>query len=196
MIDPDVLDSLPNVTFADGMAEVIKYGCIADRTFFRQLNQCDGRTGVMEQIEQVLRTCCGMKADVVIRDERDTGLRMLLNFGHTLGHAYEKAYHYETYTHGQAVAAGMCRAAEIGVRLGRTPAEAPERIQTMVRKFGLPDRIPCTLEAYRDAIGLDKKGVGSQIHVILLQELGQAVAVPMEKEALLAQIAEVERECL
>ena len=90
----------------------------------------------------------------------------------------------------------MCRAAEIGVKLQLTPADIPERIRALVRKFELPDRIPCTMEDYQDAIGLDKKGVGSQIHVILLKELGQAVAVPMKKSELLAQIAEVERKCL
>lgn len=196
LIDPDVLESLPNAVFSDGMAEVIKYGCIADASFFALLEQCSGRQGVMEQIEAILRTCCGMKAEVVLKDERDTGLRMLLNFGHTLGHAYEKAYHFETYTHGQAVAAGMCRAAEIGVKLNWTPENIPERIRALVRKFGLPDRIPCPQEAYRAAIGLDKKGVGSQIRVILLNELGKAVAVPLEKETLLAQIEELEREHL
>lgn len=196
LMDPEVLESLPDRAFSDGMAEVIKYGCIADAAFFHLLDRCDGRHEVMRQIESVLYACCAMKAAVVLKDERDTGLRMMLNFGHTLGHAYEKAYHYETYTHGQAVAAGMCRAAEIGVKLQLTPADIPERIRGLVRKFGLPDRIPCTMEDYQDAIGLDKKGVGSQIHVILLKELGQAVAVPMKKSELLAQIAEVERECL
>ena len=88
IIDPDVLDSLPEEAFADGMAEVIKYGCIADRAFFHLLYHCADRAAVMAQIEEVLHTCCAIKAAIVVKDERDTGLRMLLNFGHTLGHAY------------------------------------------------------------------------------------------------------------
>lgn len=193
LIDPEVLTSLPEETFADGMAEVIKYGCIMDRSFLDLLGACGARPGVMERIETIIRACCAMKAEVVCQDERDTGLRMLLNFGHTLGHAYEKAYHYKTYTHGQAVAAGMCRAAEIGVKLGLTPTEAPGRIAALVEGFGLPTRIPCPMEAYRSAIGLDKKGIGGSISVILLRELGRAEPVPMTKEELLDRIEEVER---
>ena len=194
LIDPDVLDTLPEDTFSDGMAEVIKYGCIGDRPFLDLLRRCGGRPGITERIEEVIRICCAQKAEVVCQDERDTGLRMILNFGHTLGHAYEKAYHYETYTHGQAVAAGMCRAAEIGVNLGLTPPEAPEVIAELVRTYSLPTRIPCSMEAYRSAIGLDKKGAGSSISFILLRKLGQAEPVPMDKDELLTQIAKVEGE--
>ena len=196
LMDPDVLDSLSDEAFADGMAEVIKYGCIADRAFFHLLYHCHDRAAVMARIEEVLHTCCAIKAAIVAKDERDTGLRMLLNFGHTLGHAYEKAGNYETCTHGQAVAAGMCRAAELGVRLGMTPGELPLLLKTVVRNFGLPDHIPCTMEDYQSAIGLDKKGSGSKISVILLTELGQAQAVPIEKAQLFQLIEEIEKESL
>ena len=196
LMDPDVLDSLSDEAFADGMAEVIKYGCIADRAFFHLLYHCADRAAVMSQIEEVLHTCCAIKAAIVAKDERDTGLRMLLNFGHTLGHAYEKAGNYETCTHGQAVAAGMCRAVELGVRLGMTPRELPLLLKTVARNFGLPDHIPCTMEDYQSAIGLDKKSSGSKISVILLSELGQAQAVPMEKEKLFQLIEEIEKERL
>ncbi len=149
---------------------------------------CDGRQGVMEHIETVLHTCCSLKARVVLEDERDTGLRMILNFGHTLGHAYELAYHYETYTHGQAVAAGMCRAAELGVRLGITPPEVPGQIISAVRRYELPDRIPCTRADYEAAIGLDKKGDGGDITVILLDRLGSARPTRLRKADLLDMI--------
>lgn len=188
IMDPDVLETLPDETFADGMAEVIKYGCIWDADFFAMLDQCGSREGVMRVIEQVLHVCCAIKAEVVLQDEHDRGLRMILNFGHTLGHAYEKAYHYETYTHGQAVAAGMCRAAEIGVQMGITPVEIPEKIQAIVKKFGLPDAIPCTMDDYENAIGLDKKGEGGAISVILLPELGKAEAVKLKKTELIERI--------
>ncbi|MCQ2442507.1 MAG: 3-dehydroquinate synthase [Oscillospiraceae bacterium] len=103
IMDPDVLDTLPDETFSDGMAEVIKYGCIWDAEFFDMLAQCGNRAGVMAVIENVLHICCAIKAEVVLQDEHDMGLRMILNYGHTLGHAYEKAYQYEKYTHGQGM---------------------------------------------------------------------------------------------
>ena len=89
-----------------------------------------------------------------------------------------------------------CRVAELGVRLGMTPGELPLLLKTVVRNFGLPDRIPCTTEDYQSAIGLDKKGSGSKISVILLTELGQAQAVPMEKAQLFQLIDEIEKESL
>lgn len=188
LMDPKCLETLPDRVFNDGMAEVLKYGCIRDAALFDLLCACGGRAGVMAHIEQVLFTCCAIKSEVVLEDERDTGARMALNFGHTLGHAYELAYHYETYTHGQAVAAGMCRAAEIGVRLGITPSELPEQIRKAVQLYQLPDAIPCTRADYEAAIGLDKKGAGSHITVVLLDRLGSAKLVRVEKSALLEMI--------
>ena len=188
LMDPKCLETLSDRVFNDGMAEVLKYGCIRDAALFDLLCACGGRAGVMAHIEQVLFTCCAIKSEVVLEDERDTGARMALNFGHTLGHAYELAYHYETYTHGQAVAAGMCRAAEIGVRLGITPSELPEQIRKAVQLYQLPDAIPCTRADYEAAIGLDKKGAGSHITVVLLDRLGSAKLVRVEKSALLEMI--------
>ena len=91
LIDPEVLTTLTDRTFSDGMAEVIKYGCIRDRAFFDKLAAWGGRAGVMEHIEEVIHTCCDIKRKVVLNDERDTGERMVLNFGHTIGHAFELA---------------------------------------------------------------------------------------------------------
>ena len=185
VMDPEVLDTLEDKTFSDGMAEVIKYGCIRDAAFFRVLEKTPSRRAVMENIESVLYTCCDLKRAVVEKDERDTGERMVLNFGHTLGHAYEKAGHYETWTHGQAVAAGMCLAARLGAALGVTPAGVPERVEGLVSAFGLPTRIPCTQADYAAAVGLDKKGTGEQITLVLLEDLGRAVLHRMSKRELL-----------
>ena len=186
LIDPDCLDTLPDRTFSDGMAEVIKYGCIRDDDFFWMLDRCGGRAGVMKHIEQVIYTCCDLKRQVVLQDERDTGLRMTLNFGHTIGHAFELAGHYETWTHGQGVAAGMNWAAQLGVALGVTPPEVVEQIQTTVQKFGLPIDIPCPWETMVEAVGLDKKRSGDSITLILLTRLGRAVPHRMKKDELLA----------
>ena len=188
LMDPAVLGTLDDKTFADGMAEVIKYGCIRDAAFLSWLEQRPSRQEIMAEIEHVLYTCCDIKRAVVVEDERDTGARMVLNFGHTLGHAYELAGHYQTWTHGQAVAAGMVKAAELGVTLGVTPAGLPERIGVLLGCFGLPVAIPCAHEDYAAAVGLDKKGAGDSISVILLEEAGRAVAHPMPKAKLLEEL--------
>ena len=188
LMDPQVLDTLPDAVFADGMAEVVKYGCIKDGAFFHFLARRPERAALMEEIEHILYTCCNIKRMVVERDERDTGERMLLNFGHTLGHAYELAGHYETWTHGQAVAAGMVKAAQIGARLGVTPAGTAEAIAGVLAALGLPTAIPCTGAEYAAAVGLDKKGAGDQITLIVLEELGHAIPWRMDKAALLEEL--------
>ena len=188
LMDPDTLDTLPDATFADGMAEVVKYGCILDEPFFDFLAQRPGRAQIMEEIEHILYTCCDLKRIVVEEDERDTGKRMLLNFGHTLGHAYEKAGNYEKWTHGQAVAAGMVQAAKLGETLGISPAGTAERIAALLTPLGLPVDIPCTHEEYAAAIGLDKKGAGADISVILLEQMGHAIPHKMPKAALLEEL--------
>lgn len=185
LMDPETLNTLPDGTFSDGMAEVIKYGCIWDRDFFELLKSCKDRQGIMERIEEVLHTCCAIKAKVVLEDELDTGLRMVLNFGHTLGHAYEKAYHYETYTHGQAVAAGMVLAAQLGEELKLTEAGTKAQIEELTASYGLPTAIACSKEEYTAAIGLDKKGSGADITVIFLKKLGETLPTKMGKKELL-----------
>ena len=188
LIDPEVLHTLPDRTFSDGMAEVIKYGCIRDREFFDLLDRCGGRAGVMDHIEDVLYTCCDLKRQVVLEDERDTGVRMTLNFGHTIGHAFELAGNYETWTHGQGVAAGMHWAARIGVRLGVTPEDAVPAIRGILEKYGLPTSIPCPREVMTRAIGLDKKNTGGDIHLIVLTRLGWAEPRRMSRDGLLEQL--------
>ena len=185
IIDPGCLDTLPDRTFSDGMAEVIKYGCILDRKLFELLNRCGSRVRVMERIVDVVYTCCDLKRRVVVEDERDTGLRQLLNFGHTVGHAFELAGHYETWTHGQGVAAGMNWAAQLGVELGVTPPETVECIQELLKKFDLPLGIPCPWETMTEAVGLDKKNAGDHISLIVLEKLGQAVHRKMARDELL-----------
>ena len=185
IIDPGCLDTLPDRTFSDGMAEVIKYGCILDRKLFELLNRCGSRVRVMERIVDVVYTCCDLKRRVVVEDERDTGLRQLLNFGHTVGHAFELAGHYETWTHGQGVAAGMNWAAQLGVELGVTPPETVECIQELLKKFDLPLDIHCPWETMTEEVGLDKKNAGDHISLIVLEKLGQAVHRKMARDELL-----------
>ena len=185
LMDPDVLDTLPLPVFMAGMAEVVKYGCIWDADFFAFLAARPSRGELMADIEHILYTCCDIKRQVVMDDELDTGLRMILNFGHTLGHAYELAGHYVEWSHGQAVAAGMCAAAKLGVALGVTPAELPGRLEDALASLGLPTSICCTAEEYAAAIGLDKKGAGADITLILLDKMGHAVPHKISKTDLL-----------
>lgn len=191
LIDPAVLGTLDDAAFADGMAEVVKYGCIRDAGFYEYLEQRPSRLEIMADIEHVLYTCCDIKRSVVINDEFDTGERMLLNFGHTLGHAYELAGGYEEYTHGQAVAAGMVKALELGNALGVTPAGLSDRVAVLLAAYGLPIAIPCDMACYKAAIGLDKKGAGEEISLILLTQLGQAVAHKMNKTTVLERLEDM-----
>lgn len=188
LMDTGCLNTLSDKIFSDGMAEVIKYGCILDENFFRLLQSRPSRGAVMERIEEVLYTCCDLKRRVVEKDERDTGERMLLNFGHTMGHAYERAGGYERWTHGQAVAAGMCLAARLGVELGVTPALVPAQVEKLVSAFGLPTAIDCSKEDYAAAIGLDKKGAGEDITLILLEGLGRGILHKMHRSRLLEML--------
>lgn len=187
LIDPDCLSTLSDRTFSDGMAEVIKYGCIRDRAFFDLLDCCGGRAGVIEHIEEVIYTCCDIKRKVVLADERDTGERMVLNFGHTIGHAFELAGNYETWTHGQGVAAGMNWAAQIGVGLGVTP-DIVYPIQNILKKYGLPIDIPCPWDTLTRAVLRDKKNLGGKINLIVLESLGHAIPYPVTFDQLLEQL--------
>ena len=188
LMDPDTLNTLPDTTFADGMAEVIKYGCIADKDFFDFLAARPSRAEIMADIDSILYQCCDIKRSVVEEDERDTGSRMVLNFGHTIGHAYELAGNYEKWTHGQAVAAGMVTAAKLGVTLGITPPALPGQIEAALTPLGLPITIPCGADIYAAAIGRDKKGAGADITLVLLDRMGHAVLRKLPKAALLQSI--------
>ncbi len=105
-IDPSLLLTLPDRHFADGMAEVAKYGCIRSEGLFVLLENMKSRADIMEHIEEIICLCCDIKRQVVEEDEREESLRMILNFGHTFGHAVEKYYQYKEYTHGEAVSIG------------------------------------------------------------------------------------------
>lgn len=175
LMDPDALDTLPLPVFMAGMAEVVKYGCIWDEGFFNFLAARPSREALMADIEHILYTCCDIKRQVVTEDELDTGLRMILNFGHTFGHAYELAGHYTQWSHGEAVAAGMCAAAQIGAGLGITPPDLPKRLEGVLASLGLPTEIFCSMDDYLAAAGVDKKLAGSEITLILLDRMGHAV---------------------
>ena len=169
LIDPDLLNSLPRQTYCDGMAEVIKYGAIFDCDLF---DLCAARQ-YGDDMTDIIGRCIAWKRDIVAQDELDTGLRMTLNFGHTVGHAIEKCGGYSAYTHGQGVAIGMVMAAEIGEDLGITEAGCASRLQNCLAKWQLPTDCPYAIDELLPYIARDKKAAGSSINVILLNKLGK-----------------------
>ncbi len=184
LMDTNTLETLPDGEFMGGMAEVLKYGCIFDAEFFEFLIKRPNRALLMEEIDEILYKCCDLKRKVVVADERDTGERMLLNFGHTLGHAFELKGNYSKYSHGQAVAAGMVLAAKLGAKLEITPPELEKQISSACSALNLPTHIDCEKEIFEAAIGLDKKGEGAEISLILLEKMGKAIAYKMPKSKL------------
>ncbi|MFL2106456.1 3-dehydroquinate synthase [Desemzia sp. FAM 23991] len=176
LIDPLVLETLTDSAFADGMAEVIKYGCIKDLDLFDRLMEFYSRTEVMQHIEWIIETCCTIKQTVVQADEKDVGERMLLNFGHTLGHAIEAYYHYEKYTHGQGVAIGMVAISRIAEKQQLTKAGATDRLAALLQQHHLPTQL-ASLEDYPRLlpyITKDKKNIEGHLTVILLADIGSA----------------------
>ena len=168
LCDPDTLSTLPETFLIDGMGEVIKYGMIADAALFRKLSVYDLQT-IPAHFDEIIPACIAIKRDVVAEDELDTGLRMILNFGHTLGHAIEAYYHYETYTHGCAVAAGMCL---ITKSFGNS--EDYLKLKACVERYQLPSDVPAPLSELAALCGNDKKRAGAKLRYILCQPIGTA----------------------
>lgn len=176
LIDPLVLETLTDAAFADGMAEVIKYGCIKDRELFDRLMDLSSREQVMQQIEWVIETCCTLKKQVVQTDEKDTGERMLLNFGHTLGHAIEAYYHYEDYSHGQGVAIGMVELTRIAEVEKQTEAGTTEALISLLKQYQLPTELkkPEDYSEILPYIKKDKKNLEGHLTIIILDSIGKA----------------------
>ncbi len=171
LIDPYTLSTLSNKFISDGMAEVIKYGCIKDAEFFNRL----AKENALEHIEEVIEACVSIKRDVVSRDETEKGERMLLNFGHTLGHSIEKLYNFKNITHGMAVAVGMVLIAKAGEKQGITEAGTSDKIADVCLKYGLPTTDDKTnFESMANAAKNDKKAAGSSINLVLLKQIGSS----------------------
>lgn len=184
LIDPELLYSLPPRFLHDGLAEVIKYGCIRDTGLFTRLEQLPGDAALLAQAEAIITTCCTIKARIVEQDEFDTGERMLLNFGHTLGHAVEKAFHYDTYSHGEAVGLGMVLLTSQAEKLGLTDPGTAAKIAALLQKFSLPVEITLPREEFIKTIALDKKKRGSQLTLVLIKDIGEGYLHTIENRDL------------
>lgn len=177
IIDPMVLESLEDRFFYDGMAEVIKYGCIKDKELFFNLLSYKNKSEVMKNIEYIIYTCCKIKKEVVENDEKDTGERMILNFGHTIGHGIEQYYNYEKYTHGEGVAIGMYEITRLGEKLGETEEKSADIIREILIKYKLPYKLDVEMEELKESISLDKKNLGKKLNLIFISEIGKSKIV-------------------
>ncbi len=168
--DIDTLNTLSPEIFSDGMAEAIKYGLIRDKALFELIAAGDIRA----HLEEMIYRCIEIKAQIVEADEFDKGERMLLNFGHTIGHAVERQYNYETYTHGSAVGVGMAYISELFEGEGITPAGTTEKIRACLKQYQLPCAVEITPEQIFSFSVNDKKRNKSAINLIVLKEIGNA----------------------
>ncbi len=175
IIDPAVLANLPAREFRGGLGEVVKYGVILDPELFDLLEAQQAQ--ILKQdtavIDHIVGRCAQLKLQVVGEDEREVGLRMVLNFGHTIGHAIEAATNYEALLHGEAIAIGMSGAAQIAVALGKLDAGDCQRQQALLKSLGLPYAARgLAWETVRDAMSLDKKTRSGRINWVLPTRIG------------------------
>ena len=179
IIDPDTLGTLPELYLSDGMGEVIKYGCIKDRELFGTLEN----ENAFDIIEDIIFTCVSIKRDVVERDEKESGERMLLNFGHTLGHSLEKIYGFEGLSHGQAVAIGMVMIAGAGERAGLTEKGSAERIKRLCEKYTLPTSDDASVSDIARVCAGDKKASNGSVNLVLIKSIGDSfiTKMPLDK---------------
>lgn len=193
LADLSVLATLPARELAAGLAEVIKYGPIADAAF---LDWVEARLDALlarepAALAHAVRRSCELKAAVVGADEREGGLRAILNFGHTFGHAIEAALGYGRWLHGEAVGCGMVMAADLSARLGLVPAAFVERLRRLVARAGLPVLAPRAIGEARwlELMGVDKKAEGGELRFVLIEAPGRAVVRGAPAAAVRATIA-------
>jgi 3-dehydroquinate synthase len=175
LIDVDTLSTLPRREFYAGMAEIIKYGVIADGALFNYLKtNMEGIVSLGDDIVNIIKRSCQIKADVVSKDEKEAGLRAILNFGHTIGHAVETATGYKTFLHGEAVAIGMCAAADIAVKMGIFDKHGSSLLKDLVKTYNLPESVPedINVSDIINAMKIDKKVKAGRPRFILPESIG------------------------
>ncbi|HLC15131.1 MAG TPA: 3-dehydroquinate synthase [Thermodesulfovibrionia bacterium] len=193
LIDIDTLKTLPDREFMAGMAEVIKYGVIRDAGFFETLEkERDNIVARKDVLIEIIRKCCAIKADVVSHDEREKGLRAILNFGHTVGHALEAATGFVRYLHGEAIAVGMCAASYLAVLLKMLTEDEQQRICRLIEAYGLPTSVPkeVSVATLLNAMSLDKKAQAGKVRFVLPERIGSVTLVDNVETAMIMQAIE------
>jgi 3-dehydroquinate synthase len=189
--DTDTLASLPRRELSAGLAEIVKYGLIADRAFFGWLEQHVDQVLALEPgaLEHAIRRSCEIKAAIVAEDEREQGKRALLNFGHTFGHALESIGRYERWLHGEAVALGMQMAANVSLALGWLARDEHARAAALLSRARLPSSASggVAVDDVLKAMRMDKKVAASALHLVLLKAIGEAVVAPAPEPAIVRQ---------
>lgn len=175
LMDPELLRSLDPRYLHDGLAEVIKCAAFGDPDLFAALEQWSTDEDILHHVTEISAACCRLKVKVVEEDERDVGARMVLNFGHTIGHAVERYYHYEKYTHGEGVAIGMVRLTRNTEKLGLTRPGTADRIQRLLARYHIPTEDPIPDSAILEGIQMDKKKRGNQITLVIVPEIGKSL---------------------
>lgn len=185
LFDYSLLDSLDKVDLYNGFAEIIKYACICDKSLFTFLEKEKEKAlaGDRQVIGYLVRRSVEIKSEIVQKDEFEGGLRRLLNFGHTIGHAVEKL---EKIPHGQAVAKGMVIAAHFSAALNQLQKEDVERMITLIQNYHLPVKINSKPKEIEELFKMDKKRERDLIHFILLEKIGQAITAPVSLSELSA----------
>ena len=179
-IDLNMLKTLPKREIASGLGEIVKYGIISDPDLFAYIENNSEKILNLnpDVMEHVIARSCEIKADVVSKDEKEGGLRRILNFGHTMAHAIEEATGYSKYTHGEAVAIGMIGAAHISESLGRIDNATLERLQNLIDKLGMVSRAEdCDVDHMFKAIFRDKKTINGKINWVLMDSIGKVSIV-------------------
>lgn len=190
--DTGTLNTLPDRELSAGLAEVIKHGAIIDAAFFDWIERNIGKLVARdpEALAYAVKRSCEIKAEVVRQDEKEGGIRAILNFGHTFGHAIEAGMGYGQWLHGEAVGCGMVMAADLSHRLGYIDETMKNRIRVLVEAAGLPVVAPdLGMERWLELMQVDKKNEGGQIRFILLKPLGTAVITTVPDDALRATLA-------
>jgi len=196
LMDMNVLKTLPKEEFLAGMAEVIKYGIIWDELFFEYLDKNREKVLALdpETLERVILRSCEIKAEVVSRDERESDLRTILNFGHTVGHAIETVERY-TMRHGCAVAIGMVYASQLAAKMGLCDIALPSRVKNLIKSYGLPvdlsalSKKPSAADLI-DTMRVDKKVDGSKVKFVLPKKMGEVFITKQWEEGALREVLE------
>ena len=188
LIDNYFLNTLTNRYFYDGFAEIVKYGCIYDKNFFEKLENIVKLSGLsetdknykenlrkylMKHINGLVYRSCEIKKEVVEKDEKESNLRMILNFGHTIGHAIEQFTNYEKYSHGEAISAGMVDITKIGEKKGITKKNEFVRIEKLLKALNLPTEIEYSKNEISEIMKRDKKSTSDGINFVILKEIGE-----------------------
>jgi len=198
IIDLDSLKTLPKKQFNAGMAEVIKYGVIYNKQFFEWLEKNKKKIISLDRVSlaKIIATSCKIKAEIVAKDEKESGIRAILNLGHTFGHAIEKNIGYGRWTHGAAVACGMVIASELSEKLGKLSKNDLSRIKNLLSYFDLPIKLPKKLNASKlyEAMKNDKKVLNNKIRLIIPKKIGECFISDKVSKSNILKTLEINRD--